>query len=434
MRLKRAFGIILSSFIFAGLFSGCYDRREVDDLTYAIAIGLDKGTVNPLRMTIQYAIPLAIGSGGGGGGSGGEGPKSTGLVTIEAPTIYSGLNMLNNFIGKQLNMSHAKVAVFSEELAKSGKMHDYLHAMVRGREFRPNMNIAVSRGSAEDYITSIKPIQEAGPAKYYELKFSTYTYTGFTDNTQLSRFYNNQEAYDTQAGATLVGVGSYETSKDIDASRSTAAEKGREKPLIGDYKAGDIPKSGDIKGETLGIAVFDGEIMTGELDGQESTMYLMASGAFDHAYLTLPDPESKGSFVVLNLKQSRLPRYKIDLAGGKPAISVWIKLEGDYLSIQSGIDYEEGSKMIEFENSSEQFIRSEILRFLNRTSKELHSDIVGFGRFIKGNFLTWDDWTSFNWLGKYKDAEFNVNVDMKIRRTGLMIRSLPAHSSSGEEK
>lgn len=437
MQIKRLIGIILLSSVFTGLFTGCYDGREVDDLTYAIAIGFDKGNVNPLKLTLQYAIPLAIGSGGGGGGGGGEsggGPKSLGQVTIEAPTIYSGLNMLNNFIGKQINMSHAKLTVFSEEIAKSGMMHQYLHAMVRGREFRPNMYVAVSKGSAEEYITSIKPMQEADPAKYYELKFATYAYTGLTSNTQLSNFYNQQEASDIQSAATLVGVGMYEASKDIDAARSTADEKGRKKPFMGDYLAGEIPKSGDIKGETLGLALFDGEKMTGELDGQETIMYLMASGKFDHAYMTFPDPENKNTYIVLNVRQSRKPQYKIDYSGGKPHISLNVKMEADFLSIQSGIGYEEGSKLIEFEDSAEKFLNSEIVRLLNRTTKELHCDAVGFGRYAKQKFLTWKDWMGFNWLAKYRDSTFDVGVDLKIRRTGLMIRSIPSLSSSGEEQ
>lgn len=434
MKYLRPTCLLITVFLLAGLFSGCYDRREVDDLTYAIAIGFDEGTVNPLRMTVQYAIPLAIGGGGGGGdGGGGGGPEgSLSTVTIEAPTIYSGLNMLNNFIGKQLFMSHAKVAVFSEEIARNGQMHDYIHAMMRGREFRPNMNIVVSRTSAEDYITSIKPIQEADPAKYYELKFATYEYTGLTANTQLNTFYCAQESEDQQAVAVLVGVGKYETSKDIDAAKSTAAKKGRDKPLMGDYLAGEIPKAGDIKGETLGLAVFAGTKMAGELDGQEATMYLMASGRFKHAFLTFPDPEEKDSYVVLNVRQSRTPAYRVVLTGEKPDITLGIKLEADFLSIQSGNNYEE-SKLAEFEDSAEQFLKNELVRFLNRTTNELHSDVVGFGRYAKGKFLFWNDWINYRWLNKYESSSFNVNVDLKIRRTGLMIRSMPAVSPGGKE-
>lgn len=432
--------IMLTTAIFCSMFSGCYDKREVDDLTYAIAIGFDKGQVNPLRLTVQYAIPIAIGSsvGGGGGGSGGGGggdtSRSVGIVTIETNSIYSGLNMINNFIGKQMNMSHAKVAVFSKDIAQSGKMHDYIHAMVRGREFRPDLSIAVSRDSAEAYIASIKPVQEADPAKYYELKYSTYTYTGLTANSRLSRFYSCQESYTTQSVATLVGVGKYKSSKDIDPQKSTYQKKGREKPLVGDYLAGDIPKIGDVKGETLGLAAFDGTKMAGELDGEQATMYLMASGEFNHTFFTFPDPEKKESYVILNLRQSRHPQYKIELSGTKPEIHLVVKLEGDYLSIQSGIGYEESPKLEKFESSAEEFIKTELLNFLNYTAKDLHTDICGFGRYAKSKFLTWDDWTNYKWLSIYRNSSFDVSVDLKIRRTGLMIRSMPAISSHGLEK
>lgn len=432
--IKKLLPVVLVSFLFSVPLSGCFDKREVDDLTYAIAIGFDKGTVNPLRMTIQYAVPIAIGGEGGSGGGGGSvGPKSVNTLTIETPTIFSGLNMINNFIGKQLNMSHAKVAVFSEEISRSGQIFEYIHAMVRGREFRPNLNIAVSRGSAREYIESIKPIQEANPAKYYELKFSTYKYTGFTADTQLSRFYSAHESGAIQPVATLVGVSGNETSKDIDASKSTAPQKGRKKPLMGDYLAGDIPKSGDIKGETLGLAVFKGNKMVGVMDGEEATSNLMVTGKYRYSFFTFPEPESKDSFVVLNLRQSRKPQYKVSTSGNKPKISLKLIIEGDYVSIQSGKNYEEGKKLEEFQVFAQGYLEKEISAFLNKTSKEMQSDICGFGRYAKGKFLTWNDWIAYKWFDKYKDTEFNVNVDFKVRRTGLVIRTIHEVPSQDKE-
>ena len=52
------------------LLTGCYDATEIDDLAYASAIGLDKGTTNELRMTLQIMVPTAIAGGGGSGDSG----------------------------------------------------------------------------------------------------------------------------------------------------------------------------------------------------------------------------------------------------------------------------------------------------------------------------------------------------------------------------
>jgi spore germination protein KC len=142
--------------------SGCYDAREIDDLAYVMAIGLDKGTSNVLRITLQISLPTKIAGGGGKAGEGGEGKSST-LTTMEAPSIHSGLNMINTYISKQINLSHAKLMVISEELAREG-VHEFIHTMIRDREFRPEMFIVVSRSKAEDFLSEVKPILEENPS------------------------------------------------------------------------------------------------------------------------------------------------------------------------------------------------------------------------------------------------------------------------------
>ena len=120
--LIKTIGIFILALFAATLLAGCYDSREIDDMAYVVSLGLDKGKTNALRLTIQIAIPVATGAGGGGegGGGGGEGSDSSFITTIETPSLYSGLNMANNYISKQLNMSHAKVIVISEEIAREG--------------------------------------------------------------------------------------------------------------------------------------------------------------------------------------------------------------------------------------------------------------------------------------------------------------------------
>ena len=85
------------------------------------------------------------------------------------------------------------------------------------------------------------------------------------------------------------------------------------------------------------------------------------------------------------------------------------------------------------EAAAEEFFVKGINRFLNETTKQLNADVCGVGRSLKSKYLTWEEWTSVDWLKKYKDTSFKVDVDVKIRRTGLMIRTLPAFSAEGEE-
>lgn len=420
--------LILSMIVFCGLFSGCYDKREVDDLAYAVGIGFDKGKTDSLKLTLQFAVPLSIGGGGGSSRGGGEGAKSL-MISVETPTLYAGLNMVNDSLSKQVNLSHAKVIVFSEELAREG-LSRYVHAIVRGREFRPSMYVAVSRGAAEDYLKSIKPLLDPSPAKYYELTYSK-NYTGFIESVQFHDFYFSTESYNRQATAVLAGVGKYKDSSEFNTNNSTFKEKGRPFPLEGDFKAGDMPKIGDLKGEVMGSAVFKGDKMVGEIDGEETGYHLMLSNKYNNAYWSIPDPHKKDYFVVLNIKKSKNPIYKVDLIDGKPNIYVKVILEADIESIQSNENYEEKSEILE--KAVESFLKEGIIRFLNKTAKEFNCDICGFGKNMQWKFLTWKEWENFKWLDKYKNSTFNVDVDLKIRRPGLIIRSVkPVTVKEGE--
>lgn len=430
--MSKTIAAILIIIVICVSFTGCFDSREIDDLAYVIALGLDKGVSNTLKLTIQYAVPKSTVS-GGDSGDGRGGGKNLDIMTLEAPSLYSALNLANNSLSREINLSHAVVIVFSEELAREGGVGKYIRGMVKGLQFRPNMYIAISRGSAEDYLKEIKPVLEVDPSKYYELNYRSYRYTGFFADSSFHRFYTHLESNSIQPVAILAGVGIYTSSKEFSNTRSTYKEKGKPRPFEGDYKAGDIPKVADVKSEVMGLAVFDGYKMVGELDGEEASDYLMVTGEYRTANTTITDPEQNDKVVILSTKQSRKPVMKVDIIDGKPVISIKISLEGDITAIQSGINYESAELAPMLEKKAQDHFEKDITRFLNKTAQEFHSDICGFGRIVKGRFLTRKEWDDFKWLQKYKNSTFNVSVDYRIRRPGITLRSSPIESSEGVE-
>lgn len=427
--MSRKIAFILFFMMLSTLLTSCFDSREIDDMSYVVALGFDKGETNHLRMTLQFAVP-AKSSSGEGGGNGGGGGGNTSITVVETPTLYAGLNMINTYVSKQVNFSHCKVVVFSRELAMEG-IHKYIHAMVRGREFRGSMYVAVSVDTAEEYIRNVIPTLELNPAKYYEMNYNSYKYTGFTGDTTLTNFYLLEECSCRQAYATLVGVSKYETPEEFDLEHSSYKGKGRNHPLEGDFYAGSIPKVYDIKSEVMGIAVFDGGKMVGEFDGEEAVYHQMLYGTYNHSYLSIPDPKQPDRFVLLNMKQGRRPTHHVEMVGDKPYIRAKVKLEADILSIQSGINYESVENIGILEKTAEEFLAKGMLRFLEKT-KPIHADLCGFGRDLKNRYLLWEDWVKVHWLKKYENSEFNVDVDLKIRRPGLMVRSAPAKASEGD--
>mgnify|MGYP000117177770 CR=1 FL=1 len=427
-KLKRYLMIVLiGSLCF--IFSGCFDSREVDDMAYAMAIGVDKGTANDIKLTLQFAST----KGGGGEESskspgGGESP----ITTLETNSVFSGLNLANSYISKQINISHAKIIIFSEELAREG-IHKYVSAFLRSREFRGSMYVAISKNSAEEFIRKAQPKLQANASRLFEAYFGTYRFTGFTTNSKLSDVYAGLVEDDSQAVATLAGVGKYKSSKEFSTAGSTYAEKGRTQPLEGDYKAGDIPKAYDSEAELMGLAVFNGSKMVGELDGQQSMMYLMVTGKYEQSYISFKDPKDESQYVLLNVKQSRIPEKKVDISGTKPIVHSKIQLEADIVSIDSGFNYESPENTPTLEAAAEEYLKGEMLQFLNKTAKEFQSDICGFGKEVKKKFLVFPEWRDYNWLSRYKDAEFTVDMDLKIRRPGLVVRPVEARSSEGKE-
>jgi len=421
MKKYKIFAVIFMILMQTAVFTGCFDKRELDDMAYPVALGFDKGETNELRMTLQMAVPTNISGGESGGG--GEGEKSAIVITVDTPSIYSGLSMFNTFISKQINMSHIKAIVFSKEIAQEG-ISKYLHAMIRNREFRPDASIIVSRESAEEFINAVKPKLETNPAKYYELLLEGYRYTGFTTNTELISFYKKSESDSIQPIAVLAGVGKYKSSDEFDLSKSTYLERSRNKPLEGDFKGGDLPKVGGLDIETMGLAIFDGGKMVGELDGEETTYHLMVEGKFNSMYFTMPDPLVEGHFIVLHVRRSRLTQKDVEMIGDKPKLITKVFLEADILSIQSGYNYESEENIEILQSATEDYIREGIEKYLEKTVKEFKTDSNGFGNKMKSRFLTWQQWEEFDWPSKFKESTYEVEVDVKIRRPGLIVRTV----------
>lgn len=411
---------VLVILVFSLSLSGCYDKREIDDLAYPLAIGLDIGEANTLRLTLQLAQPLAIGAGGGGEGGGGGGgeSESSSIITIDTPSIYSGLNLINNIISKEINVSHAKVIIVSKKLAEEG-MKIYLHALERGREFRPDIFVIISNGPANEYLENIKPTLESNPSKYYELLLGK-NFTSFYPSIRLNEFYFRSESDCIQPVAILSDIGNYKSAGQIQDAEKKMDLVGTK--LEGQYEAGNIPIVAQKQNEVMGMAIFKNRKMVATANGAETACFHLIMGDYNYSYWTIPDVLENDKIDVLNISQRKKPDIKVNLIGDRATVNIRLDLEGDITSIQSSHNYEDNPGIIE--QAVEELLKSNIISLLKRTTEEFDSDICGFGKYVKGKFLTWDSWKKYNWFEKYKNTTFQVEVDVKMRRTGLMIRTI----------
>ena len=101
--------------IFGNGFSASYTSRKLGNLAYVLALGIDVGEKSKLKVSAQFTKSAAVAP---ASGSSAEDASNIVLVSGEADSIFSAINLLNSYIGKEINLSHCSLIIFSEEFAK----------------------------------------------------------------------------------------------------------------------------------------------------------------------------------------------------------------------------------------------------------------------------------------------------------------------------
>jgi spore germination protein KC len=384
---------------------------------------------NVLRFTFQIPSFKKEGAGSGDITTGqGSGQKDYESVSIDAPTLYTGLNMVEAGLSRRLNYMHAKYVVISEELAREG-VERFINGMVRSRQIRRIMYIIIVKGTASKFIENFRPKLTAAFSKAQEGFIDTGREdTGFIIGTNYHNFVKDLKTTYRMPAAPLAAINDFSNYKE--SGNPPPAE---EFVAGGKFKAGEIPRKGGNNFEFFGTALFDGDKMVGELNGIQTRMLLMTRGEFNRCAMSMQDPLNKKLRISIDTKQQKKPEIKVDISGQKPVVNVKIFLEGDLQNVQNPIEYES----VKTKPIIEKNFKEDMRGYLDETIKicqNLNVDVFGFGEKAVGHFLTIQEWEAYNWLSRFKDAEINTEFEFTIRRTGTLLKTNPSRDSEEEQK
>ena len=105
--------IFLIIIVISTAFFYSYDSLKIDNIAFVIALAIDKSdNTNNFEFSFQIAKPSSMSEANSSKGS-----TST-INTVETASIGSAINLMNSYVEKQINFSHCKLIVFSEEVAK----------------------------------------------------------------------------------------------------------------------------------------------------------------------------------------------------------------------------------------------------------------------------------------------------------------------------
>ena len=163
--------------------TGCYDATSIEKYHYAVALAIDSSEKSNIKLSLQVATS-------GDSGSSTSQSTTAQIFSVDCETIDVGINIINNYLSKKINLSHCSALIFSEEIAKKG-IGTYINTLANNPQIRPTANILISNTNAIEVLENVSNSGETYSSRYYEFVINSTDYTGYAPNSELGRFFYN---------------------------------------------------------------------------------------------------------------------------------------------------------------------------------------------------------------------------------------------------
>lgn len=417
--IKRGF-VLLAICLLSLTLTACYDAKEPDEWAYVYTIGVDRGVADALRLTVQ--LPKVNKMTGGQSASGDDKSGSEGhfsVITVDCATLYDGINMINTSLSRELNYTHTKYILISENFAREG-LESFVNSLSRVEQIRRIMYFAIVRGEASQFIEGFSPVLEAALPKVTEGLMQQSKISGLFINSSFGDLVSGIKSTKGQTFCALAAINDFSS---LLPSGSQPAEKGPE-----EYVAGELPRKGGNPFEFVGSALFFGDKMVGELNGAETRVVLMVRNEFRLGAITIPDPLKPEKHITFEVYPQKKTTMQVTFENDRPVISLQVFLEGELVHLESGIHYETQEMKPILEDTLKAYIKNELDKTLEKC-RDLNCDVFGFGAKVARKFPTIQEWEAYNWLEQFKYAKVNFDIQFYLRHTGTIMKTNPTKTN-----
>jgi spore germination protein KC len=381
-RLSRLLGLLVVLL----LLSGCWDRREINDVAFVMGTAVDKQGDEYL-LSVQFPLPGQMGGPGTSGGGGGtSGDKSWYTDSETGKSLREIDEKLQRALSRRLYFAHRRVILLGENMAKD--------------DITPAVEL-IARVPM-NRMTTI-PLIVKGEARSL-----------FSTNIAVER-------YPTEMMRELAVGSLHKTISIMDVMR-TLLEEGKD-PAI-PYLEQRSTKPG-AKGESKstimlgGMAVFQGSRLAGLLNDEESAGLLWLMNQAPEAYLAINSPSDDGRIVV------RVIHYDTTitpvLKNGEMEIEVEIQGECFVLENNSSFDiaYRGDSGKVEQELSKK--LKSQVEAAVRALQQKYRSDPAGFGQSIYRKYPEQWEHLKDKWRDTFPEQKVNIAVNIHLEHPGTIV-------------
>lgn len=301
-----------------------------------------------------------------------------------------------------------------------------IFSLINNEEVRPTSNLIISKGSAYDYLNNSNPNLEKLTTQYYETFAITGRFTGYFSNITIGDFYNNLSSKYCDPTAILGGLNSTARQKE-DEINSKQKSENQEDVITNpeDLTAGTSSIVGDRGTENFGIAVFNEDKLCGELTATESICHLLITNKLDSCIISIDNPisEKETKKIEIQLFPSKKTKINLNIVNDIPHISLQLSLNADIMTLDTDVNYEANNVLSKISEATEQYLKTQFNDYLNKVTKQYNVDIDDFCLKGPAHFSTISEWEKFNWDEKFKNTEFDVNIDINVLSTILITKT-----------
>lgn len=376
--------------------TGCWDSKGINEIAIVSAVALDRSDDGQILMSMLVTNPGKMSSAGSGSEQKPGADQATILLSEKGTGVLDIFQKIQEKLPKEIYLSHLRVIVISQELAKEG-VSGILDFFTRYRESHLRAEVVVTKNKAAD-LFKIDTEYEKLPSE--SLRKKTELVTG--SKSTLLTFFNSVAEEGIEAQTPEFETGDFE----VDSESNNE----------------DKPKTAVV---FKGTAVFKDDKLLGFLDDQKLKGVVNLNGSTKLGSITIPIPKEKGGgFVALRVPGSSTKISPI-IQGDKLEADVTISIEGRIFENESKLDLSDSKVVHYIEDLLKDTLSKEIKPLLNTVQKDFNSDIYGFGAAFHRKYPDkWNAGLKADWDQIFRGLPINLNYDVTIARVGFLTKSL----------
>ncbi len=382
--------LVLLTVIFIPLLSGCWSRKELNNLAIVSGMGIDKSDKNRYHVSIQVVNPEQLAGSKAGGGQ-----PTVIVFESDADSVSEALRKITTLLARKPYMSHLRILIIGDSLAKEG-IGDSLDFISRYHEFRTDFPIIIAKdGKAQDLLTILTPLEKIPANKIFDSLAMSEKEWAPSRTTKLDDVINDLMS----DGKQMI----------ISAAREIGNKESPDsRVVINHVKPLNLV-------QIVGLAVFHEDRLIGWLNTERSKGFNYVT---NNVYRTIAPVECpSGGFVSLEVLRSKT-KLKGSVVGGQPLIHVYIESEANINEVNCQIDLTKVESIEALEKSGEKGLVQIVDQTISVAQERYKVDIFGFGDVIhRTNPTAWKTLKT-DWNRHFSSMRVLVTAELKIRKLG----------------